>query len=195
MHTDEQYREQLLLAKMAAGNREAFEEVYRNAYGGLLLFARRFLPLEQAEDVLAEVFIKLWQQRGTFPNIAALHSWLRVSVRNACLNILVQEKRRAEKRSRLHAASEEHYEHQYFRDKVQADLYRHLLHEVEKLHPQQQRIVRMFFLEEMDNAAIAGKLNISVQAVKNQKVTALKVLRQVFKGADLLLIAALFYRH
>lgn len=178
-----------MLAELAAGSREAFENIYHHTYNGLLFFAQRFVSLQQAEDVLAEVFIKLWQSGGSFTNMPSLHKWLRVSVRNACLNILVQEKRRTEKKHQLLSETEEQYEHLYFRDKLQADLTMRILHEVEKLHPQQQRIVRMFFLEEMDNASIASSLQISVQAVKNQKVTALKTLRQVFKGIDLFTVA------
>lgn len=180
--------EQMLLAELAAGSRAAFEEIYHEYYNGLLFFAQRFLPLQQAEDVLAEVFIKLWQFTGSFSSMPALHKWLRVAVRNACLNVLTQEKRHTEKQHQLLHETEARYEHLYFRDKLEADLQALILREVHKLHPQQQRIVQMFFLQGMDNAGIAAALQISVQAVKNQKVTALKTLRKIFRDPDLFLI-------
>lgn len=185
MPTGEQLDDQPLLAALSAGSRAAFEEIYNEYYNGLLFFAQRFLPLHQAEDILADTFVKLWQSSSSFGSMPQLHRWLRVTVRNACLNVLIREKRSSEKEGWLLSQTEEMYEHQYFSDKLQADLQAYILLEIERLPPRQQRIIRMFFLEEMDNTSIAAALEISVQAVKNQKVTALKILRSRFKGTDL----------
>ncbi|CAL1518000.1 sigma-70 family RNA polymerase sigma factor [Chitinophaga sp. MM2321] len=185
MPIGEEHDDQPLLARLTAGSTAAFEEIYNEYYNGLLFFAQRFLPLHQAEDILADTFIKLWESSASFGSLPQLHRWLRVTVRNACLNVLIREKRSSEKKEWLLSQTEEVYEHQYFSDKLQAGLQAHILGEIERLPPRQQHIVRMFFLEEMDNTSIAAALQISVQAVKNQKVTALKILRSRFKGADL----------
>ena len=56
-----------LLAKVASGNPEAFEELM-NKYGNLIWsIARRYLSNQnEAEDAVQEIFVALWQSAGRF---------------------------------------------------------------------------------------------------------------------------------
>ncbi|UCD27773.1 MAG: RNA polymerase sigma factor, partial [Planctomycetota bacterium] len=55
-----------------------------NAYGKVLVhYARQWLSMESAEDVVQEAFVQLLLQRGEPANVKA---WLFRSVRNAALN-------------------------------------------------------------------------------------------------------------
>jgi len=63
-----------------------------DAYGrALVLYARQWLTVEPAEDVVQEVFVRLLSQRRAPVNVK---SWLFRSVRNAAVSRLRSEHRR-----------------------------------------------------------------------------------------------------
>jgi RNA polymerase sigma-70 factor (ECF subfamily) len=152
-----------------------------------MVFAQRFVSFAEAQDLLSETFIKLWQQKGSFASEAQLYQWLKITVRNGALNLLRQQKSTDVRQQQLLAQLEDRYEETLFQSEIETSLFTRIFAEINSLPPQQQKILRLFFLEGKDNAAIAQELSISVQAVKNQKVTALKALRNTFGKEDLLL--------
>ena len=54
--------------------------------------SRRFVG-DQAPDILAEVFIRFWNQQRQFDNEFHLISYLRVMVHNACIDYLKMQQR------------------------------------------------------------------------------------------------------
>lgn len=180
-----------LLSGFTNKEKPAFTAIYHRYYGGLHFFACRFVSSETAEDILSESFIRLWQSPATFGSLAQLHQWLRVTVRNACLNQLRSQQQLSRQQAALLEMSDEAAEELYSRDRIYAELHTRIISEIGKMPAQQQNILKMFFLQEMSNSDIAAKLNISVQAVKNQKVTALKALRTVFSREELLMYAGI----
>lgn len=172
---------------MQDGNQVAFTELFHKHFPALMVFAQRFVPESTAEDILSESFIKLWQQKNEFASDAQVHQWLKTTVRNAALNSIRQEKRKTLRHEAFAALLDGDAENDLFTAEAETNLYSKILEQIALLPAQQQRILRLFFLEGKDNAAIAEMLGISVQAVKNQKVTALKTLRKTFSKAQLIL--------
>lgn len=89
-----------LMAAVAVGDCTAFEQLYdrhvRNCFG---LAVRIVQEPSTAEDVVQEVFTKLWTRPDTFsPDRGTFNSWLSTVVRNQALDKL----RRAKTRSGLH---------------------------------------------------------------------------------------------
>ncbi|RAJ08882.1 RNA polymerase sigma-70 factor (ECF subfamily) [Chitinophaga skermanii] len=190
MHNNLQ-EESALLQSFAAGDEQAFSVIYQRFYKGLMVFALRFVESTTAEDIIAETFIKLWQTKNEFQSLGQLHQWLRITLRNACLNHIRQDKNASERQQELLYLSDEAIDYQFSTAHLYANLHTRIIQEIEKMPKQQQTILKLFFVEEMSNADIAQQLNISVQAVKNQKVTALKVLRKTFKDEELWLFTGL----
>jgi RNA polymerase sigma-70 factor (ECF subfamily) len=181
------YNEKEQFLQWQEGNQAAFSGIFHQYYPFLMVFARRFVPFETAQDLLSETFIKLWQQKGSFASEAQLYQWLKITVRNGALNLLRQQKNTDARQQQLLSQLEDRYEEAFFQSEIETSLFTRIFAEINSLPPQQQKILRLFFLEGKDNAAIARELSISVQAVKNQKVTALKALRTTFSKEDLLL--------
>lgn len=79
-----------LLLATAAGNRPAFERLYRTTAPRLLAVALRLLTdRAAAEDVLQECFVIVWQRAGTFaPERASAITWMHAIVRHRCLDRL-----------------------------------------------------------------------------------------------------------
>lgn len=181
------YNEKEQWLQWQKGDHAAFSGIFQQYYPFLMVFAQRFVPFTTAQDLLSETFIKLWQQKGSFASEAQLYQWLKITVRNGALNLLRQQKNTDTRQQELLSQLEDRYEEALFQSEIETSLFTRIFAEINALPPQQQKILRLFFLEGKDNATIAQELSISVQAVKNQKVTALKALRNNFGKEDLLL--------
>jgi RNA polymerase sigma-70 factor (ECF subfamily) len=87
----------LLVARLQAGDPEAYEALVRAHSGRLLAVARRFLPNnEDAQDAVQEAFIKAFRAIGTFEERAQLHTWLHRILVNTALIKIRSRKRRPE---------------------------------------------------------------------------------------------------
>jgi RNA polymerase sigma-70 factor, ECF subfamily len=86
-----------LVARLQAGDAEAYETLVRVHGGRLLSVARRFLPnTEDAQDAVQEAFIKAFRAIGTFQERAQLQTWLHRIVVNTALMKIRSRRRRPE---------------------------------------------------------------------------------------------------
>lgn len=95
-----------LLARTALRDRAAFARLYRLTSGHLLGVAWRItLRREQAEEVLQDAFINVWQHAGSYQrHIAAPMTWLINIVRNRAIDGLRAGR---EESARTHAIDDE----------------------------------------------------------------------------------------
>src|ERR1700712_816978 len=74
----------------------AYKELFFAFYNPLIRFAATFVQnKESAEDIVSDVFLKMWQNRKTITGIDNLRVYLYVSTRNTALNYLTKQKKRA----------------------------------------------------------------------------------------------------
>ncbi len=80
---------------LSKGKKEAFfSYCYKKFFVALCLFAQKFsIGKEAAEDIVQEIFYKLYEERQIFHNILTLQSYLYSSVKNSCLNYIRDEKK------------------------------------------------------------------------------------------------------
>lgn len=68
---------------------KALEELYLGFYPSLMRFATSLvIQVPVAEELVEDVFVKLWQNRAKLPEIANLKVYLFVAVKNRSLNYL-----------------------------------------------------------------------------------------------------------
>lgn len=168
------------LDRVALGDQDAFREIFQQHYKALCYYAGTIVDdWQEAEDLIQEVFSRLWDKRPEFPNAAALRSWLYVSVRNACLNHLkLKERQQSRERDYAYLAGDTlpdlgAFDPRLAETEIIASLYR----EIDELPAQCRRIFRMSYLEGKKNEEIAGALSISYNTVRTQKLRALKLIR------------------
>lgn len=84
------------MREVAAGNRSGLETVYRMTSAKLLGVIIRLIPeRELAEDVLQEVYLKVWRRAGRFdPALGSPISWLATIARNTAIDELRKTGRR-----------------------------------------------------------------------------------------------------
>jgi RNA polymerase sigma-70 factor, ECF subfamily len=90
--------EATLLARMQAGDNDAFEGCVRTFSNRLLFVARRLLRNEEdARDAVQETFLSAFKQLGSFQGRSLLGTWLHRIVVNAALSRLRSRQRHPER--------------------------------------------------------------------------------------------------
>jgi len=86
-----------LLARLRAGEDEAFEELVRQNAARLLVVARRYLSSEEdAQDAVQDAFLSAFRSIGQFQGDARLSTWLHRITVNAALMKLRSRRRKPE---------------------------------------------------------------------------------------------------
>lgn len=84
-----------LQLRVSKGDEQAFEEIYLYFHKKLTSFARNFVRSHEiAEEIVGDVFIKLWSRREDIVNIQNLTVYLYSATKNRSLNALTKEARR-----------------------------------------------------------------------------------------------------
>src|SRR5262245_26662007 len=76
-------------SRIAAGDQAAFEQVFKAHYRPLCAFALQYVKDgDRAQDLVQELFARLWQDRERTTVTTSLKSYLFAAVRNRCLNAI-----------------------------------------------------------------------------------------------------------
>ena len=85
--------DQQLITGIRAGDLEAYEELYRHYYVYLCLVAQHIIGNpSDAEEIVSDVFVRLWKNRDKTEITFSLKSYLIKAVRNTSFNYLEQNK-------------------------------------------------------------------------------------------------------
>jgi len=178
------------LASFRIGEEKGFEFFFRLHYQPLCFFANRYLQdMPAAEDVVSEVFIKVWEKRESIVSAAGLKSYLYKSVYNGCMRwkqstansrrsaVSIEAGARSEQPAigslQLRADDERGYAENVIRTEVIRDVY----NAIELLPKECKKIFTKIFIEGKTVKEIAEELSLSVSTVKTQKARALSFLR------------------
>lgn len=168
-----------LIGKIAEGDEQAFALFYKGWYPQLLPFLQRHLPgKSDADEVLQQVFLRVWLNRDKLPEIRSMKAWLSTITAREYLRFLQQQLTR-----RQHFPVEEIGEH----TDVPAASASHQLSlkelnkviraAVERLSPQRREVFTLSRHELLSVPEIADRLQLSPQTVKNTLGAALKEVR------------------
>lgn len=154
----------------------AFEEAFKSHFKGLHAYAYTIIKDDiMAEEMVQNVFYKLWKNRDTTQINQSLAAYLYRSVYHECLNYLKHVKVKAAYQA--HAAKTmEQTENATDRVRMK-ELEQKLDTALRELPEQCRTIFQMSRFEELKYMEIATKLGISVKTVENQMGKALKLLR------------------
>lgn len=160
--------------------RTIFESIYQSFYHPLCFYATKYVGSE-AEDIIENLFVKLWDKKQVFNNPIHLRAFLYRATRNSCLNHLKASEKyvtSAEEIPENIAIDEKDHLNVIIQAEIMAEIYR----AVHQLPLQCSKVIAMSFLESLSNAEIAQSLNLSEQTVKNLKVQGLKMLKSKLSG-------------
>ncbi|MEQ1747681.1 MAG: RNA polymerase sigma-70 factor [Saprospiraceae bacterium] len=172
----EQQIEQTQTDALRHGDEAAFEAIFRQWYEPLCGYAARLMDgdLDGAEDLVQQVFVRLWEQRQRLNIAWSLKSYLYKTVHNAALNRLRAAKTHS-KYLDFNAAQLE--KEQTLPEYPARELARRLQKALEKLPPQCRHVFELSRFEDLKYREIADQLGISIKTVETQMGKALRLLR------------------
>ena len=171
-----------LVERFNSGDMGAFREIYRKYATIMQDFAAKFTDRTTAEDLVQDVFMRIWVIRETSPINESLQSYLFRAVRNRCINHLEHLKVKAnfETQEKIDLQIREA---SFYQSPEQALIRQEQLErirqEIEKLPEKCRKVFKMTYNEDKKAAEIAQELNISVRTVETHIYKALKTLRKI----------------
>jgi len=158
-------------------SREQFEGLFRQYYANMCAYANNFLiDIEAAEEVVQEVFFKLWTQRESLEITSSISSYLFRAVRNTCLNLI----KHVTIRENFKAYNQSQIDHEEVTDvdsMILSELENRIAKAIDQLPAERKKIFIYSRYEGLKYKEIADKMGISIKTVENQMGSALKFLR------------------
>lgn len=173
-----------LLRLVAERQPDALAELYNRHSPTLLALARRILDSpSDAEEVLQEVFLHVWNQAERYDaGRSSVATWLVLITRSRAIDRL--RTRKVVERTHETAHQEEPVEHtspegveavliQERRERVQR--------EIQKLPPEQRQVLDLAFYEGLTQSEIAARTDLPLGTVKTRTLLAMKKLRSALR--------------
>jgi len=171
----------LLLLKVAAGNENAFTELFKyydSQLNGFVLNITKSPTL--AEEIVQDVFLKIWQNRTSLTEVDSFKAYLFVIARNYTFDCLKQINRKKKREKEWANTLVNHS----LTEPIESSTYNS--HEkidriIKRLPPRQKKIYTLRS-EGMKQAEIAQNLNISTETVKKHTYLAMRFLKDQLKA-------------
>ena len=159
-----------------------FKELYKSNAPMLIFYAGKYVNAIAAEDLVQDVFFKIWQKRTFLFLKEGIRTYLYRSVQHACLDYLKHQEVKGDYINTV--TTQLKIEEIYYNDDPQSlfaeDERLELIYkEMDRLPEKCREIFTMSYLEERKTSEIAVLLNISTRTVESQLYKALKILRDI----------------
>lgn len=167
-----------------------FEKLFREQYNQLANYAYSILrSREDAEDVVQDVFIKVWQKDPSVVTNDGIKFYLLTATKNTCISFLRKQAGKttvAPDNMALPAISEEPVKEE------PVDYQTLIKNALALLPPQCQTIFKLSRFTNLSYRQIADELGLSVKTVENQMGKALKIMREYARQHKIPLSLLLF---
>ena len=166
--------DQQIIQDIREGKEDPFRELFNTYYEGLCQYAFTILrDMDEAEDIVQAMFIKIWEKRQSLTITHTIKSYLYKAIYHQCIN---------------------QFEHRAVREKYQElsliensgiqlpevfpnELEDRIVTAINSLPKQCRTIFMMSRYQEMKYSEIAKALELSVNTIENQISKALRILR------------------
>ena len=180
------YNEQALFKSISEGDEAAFATCYAE-YGRMVMpFLLKLVGTrDSAEEVIQEIFLKVWLYRDRLAEVDSPRSWLFRVAANTGRSWL-KKKMASEQRQQQHRQGQQDtvdiFPERVDLQSIAAVVQRTVL----SFPPQRRRIYQMSREEGLKPSEIAARLDISVSTVKNTLLSAVKAIRENIEQAGFL---------
>lgn len=174
------------------GDEAAFEQIFRQFHVALCRYALTILKdSENAEEIVQDVFLKIWEKRESLVITVSIKSYLYRAVHNSCLNLL--DKKKKEIRMDEAPLKIVHQSAAPVADLQSKELEKAIADAMNKLPEQCRKVFELSRFGELKYSEIAGVLGISVKTVENQMGKALRIMREQLSPYLPFLLPFFFY--
>lgn len=169
-----------IIQELKAGNTKAYEDIFKAFYNPLLNLAIGIVSEEAiAEEIVQDIFIKLWERKEQLAEDIKLFPYLLTSIRNRSYNHLRNQKVQAKYQQHLlYQYREEIW--QYNTDHEDEILIEQLHNAIDEMPEKCQEVFKLSRFEGLSHKEIAEKLSISTKTIENHITRAMKILKSKF---------------
>ena len=170
--------EALLILQLKKGSHKAFDKIYQMYAKRLYVYSLQFTKsTDESEDIVQDVFIRLWTNREKIRQEDTLRSLLFIMTKHHIINAF---------HSKINQPIYEEYVN--YREEISVnDTHHHLEYQefvtkfrqiIQTFPLTQQKVITLSKIQQFSNKDIAKKLALSEQTVKNALSAGLKKLKQ-----------------
>lgn len=189
MHNFHKISDEELVNLLTKDNKEAFTEIYNRYALNLADFAiSKLNQVEDAQDIIHDLFIKLWEGRLSLVITANLKTYLFTLVRYKIIDKIRHDITRKKYANTVHRLAN-YFDNGTNQQLEARELNLLLQNSLKKMPPKVQEIYHLSRHQHNSVAEIAKALNISTQTVKNQLSKALRHLKKSI--GDVIIIIAI----
>jgi RNA polymerase sigma-70 factor (ECF subfamily) len=171
-------RDTEIIGRIRSGDIGQFESLFRSSYVSLVRYAKTLIKdHDTAEEVVQDLFFRLWQDREKLKIESSLNGYLFRSVHNRCLHYIehlkVVERHAAEMKLEQHDTQENPSDILHYKE-----LQMRVARIMARLPERCGRIFYMSRFEGLKYAEIADRLSVSIKTVEANMGKALKEFRK-----------------
>ena len=161
---------------VSAGNEQAFEKIYNYYHKKLISFSNNYTKSKElAEEVVEDVFVKLWFKRENVAQIENLNVYLYTSIKHQSLNAISKEARRVVTELLEVTEFDIYSEHNSPHDLlVTSELMQSVQSAINTLPPRCKLIFQLVREDQLKYKEVAAILNISVNTIDAQMAIAVR---------------------
>jgi RNA polymerase sigma-70 factor (family 1) len=168
-----------------------FELFFKEQYPKLCYFATRILPDNlEVEDLVQDAFIKYHHRRENFDSENAAVSFLYITIRNDCFNLIRHQKVVSGYKKTLEIAPVENST--ALQEIIRSEALGEIHKAIEELPAGCRNIFKLSYFEKLKNQEIADLLQVSINTIKTQKQRALQLLRLKLNPEVLVFLISIF---
>lgn len=182
-----------LIALLQRGDPTAFTVIFNRYYSLLYVHAyKKIKDVEQAKDIVQDLFTTLWIRRETLSITNNLSVYLYTAVRNRILDVIA---RHQVKEKYIHSLQDFMQREQSQADHLvrSLDLIALIETEISALPPRMREVFEMSRKENLSHREIAEKLELSELTVRTHVKKALRILRMRLSISVYFVAAMLFF--
>lgn len=181
--------EYALMRKFTGGETSAFTSVYNEYYYRIFEFNHQFLSSrEEALDVTADCFEKLWKKHHEFDSLQHIKNFLYNTAQNACIDLLRHRKTKLQTHNDLLYRLTESRQRQIQLQEIRTELMNLVYAEVEKLPAKEREVFLLAYKEGLKPDEIMERLQLAnIQMVYKRKLNAINLLKAALGNTPILL--------
>lgn len=179
--------EQFYLQRIASyADQEAFEWLYNQHALPVFHFVYAILRQKQAsEEIVNDIFVRLWQQRASLPEITHLRAYLLRAGRNGAMNYLRDQQGTATIDLDQVSAAHIHFSPSPEQLSISRETAQALSRGIDQLPPKCKLIFKLIKEDGLKYREAAALLDVSVKTVETQMTLALRKLQELLQQAGI----------